>query len=158
MALIMLALVASGLYMTELSWDGSAKGTFYWLHKSFGMVIMPLVILRLIYRFASNIPEAPQMIKIVEKVSAKLGVVLLYWFMLVIPMSGYMMSITGGHPVEVFGLIIPNIIEPNKALSAFFYSIHTQIWYFFLAIVGVHIAYSFKHLICDKVNLFSRMW
>ena len=157
-AFIMLSLLCSGLYMIDLPKDESIKGTFYYFHKSFGMIVIPLAILRLVYRFAFNVPELPKTIGIINQVLSKFGVVLLYWFMFVIPMSGYMMSITAGHPVEVFGLPIPSIISENKELSAFFRSIHIQIWYFFLAMIAIHIFSSFKYLIYNKVNLFSRMW
>jgi cytochrome b561 len=67
-----------------------------------------------------------------------------------VPISGYLMSLPGGHAVKMFGLNMPNIIEKNKTIGDITHEIHEIAPYVLLGFVVLHIAGALKHKFFEK--------
>ncbi|MHC0449640.1 MAG: cytochrome b, partial [Candidatus Lariskella arthropodorum] len=83
---------------------------------------------------------------------------ILYILMLIMPMSGYVMSVAGGRDVYFFSFELPKLLPINSQLSAISYLVHVNVCYILAAAIVLHILFAIKHLIFDKVNLFARIW
>ena len=128
------------------------------LHNSFGVLVFTLVIFRVIIRASSDLPPDPKFSLNIEKYLSKFVHYGLYFFMLEIPLVGYLMSNLSGKNTSFFGLFnLPTILNKNKELSGVFYNIHEISAYIALVFVGFHILATVKHLIFNKENLMRRM-
>src|SRR5690606_36471847 len=103
-AVLMLTLLGVGLYMASLPENDPNRMFFYWLHKSTGVFVLTLVVLRLSWRWQNKVPEPPLNMPKWQKFAARSNHYTLYVLMVIMPLSGFMMSSFGGHPVDVYGL------------------------------------------------------
>ncbi len=158
MAFLIIVLLAVGLWMESLPNDYPGKYDVYALHKSFGVIALAFIIFRLSVRMRSKIPALPKNITKFDASLAAATVVLLYVCMFAMPLSGYLMSTFGGHPVQLFGIPLPSLFSENMEAAKFNRMIHGYAGYGLIAIIVLHILGSFKHLLVEKVNLFKRMW
>lgn len=149
MAICLLGLIASGWYMAGLSADVSYKYDFYPWHKSFGVLVIFLIALRILVRLCSKIPELPAGLPNHEQKMANLTHFLLYVLMILVPLSGYMMSSAGGHDIFFFGILMPDVLEDNKELAGTLHTIHGYIPYVLLGFVSLHILGALKHRFFD---------
>lgn len=157
MALLIIGLLCLGLYMEGLPKEDPMRMTLYGLHKSFGVTVFILFLLRWFLRARLGVPPLPDAITAFEKLSAKLGHYALYVFMAAMPLSGYLMSSFGGHPVKLFGLELPNVVEKNPDLSKFFREFHEYAAYTLSAVLSLHVFAVIYHRVKERVNLLSRM-
>lgn len=158
MAAMVLCLIPFGMWMASLPQDYPDKFTYYGLHKSFGMIVLMLIALRLINRWRSEIPQLPNEIKKFDKALSAITVVALYAFMFAMPISGYLMSTFGGHPVAIFSLQIPSVVSANPDLGKLFRELHEMIAFGLIAAFVLHVAGTLKHYWVERVNLLKRMW
>ena len=150
MAIGLIGLIASGWYMAGLDKSVSFKYDIYFWHKSFGVVALLAVTLRILVRLISTVPALPDTIPGYEQKLAHLAHFLLYTMMIAVPLSGFLMSDFGGHPVPLFNLTSFELLADNKDLAGTLWQIHTTIPYVFLGIIALHIAGALKHRFYDK--------
>ena len=150
MAICLLGMIASGWYMTGLDGDAPNKYDLYPWHKSFGVLLLGLIVLRVIVRLMSALPELPHTIAGHERLLAKTAHFLLYVLMLMVPLSGFIMSDIGGHDIYFFGIPLPDLLDTHKPTAGTFHTIHTYIGYVLLGVVVVHIAGALKHRLMDS--------
>ncbi len=151
MAVIIIALLGLGIYMTEfLSKEASNKMDIYNLHKSFGVVALILIFLRIINRLAKSTPKLPATIAKSERFLAHLGHFGLYVLMVIVPLSGYLMSNSFGYPVHLFSIEMPVLIQTNFDLGKIFAETHEIAAYGLLALLALHILGAIKHRFFDR--------
>lgn len=157
-AILIIGLLIVGLWMEGLGAD-PIRPQVYMLHKSFGIVVLALVVARIAARLKNGKPPFTQPITKWEKVLISGVEYLLYAGMLLMPLSGFLMSSFGGHPVSLFNLwTIPFPFEKDPELGKLFRMIHGYIGYAMIGLIGLHVAGFLKHLVIDKVNLLRRMF
>lgn len=157
MALLLVMLVAVGLWMVGMP-STSAKYEIFALHKSFGMLALILVIIRLAVRFKSDIPKLPNKINRRDALLSSITIFILYIGMILQPLSGYLASSFGGYKVAFFTLNVPLLLGKNPSLAYLFNEVHIILGYGIIAIVLLHVLGSIKHLLVEKINLFRRIW
>ncbi len=150
MALLILSMIASGWYMAGLDKEVSYKYDIYFWHKSFGVMIIFLIIARILFRFTSQVPALPGTLPVYEIKLAHFTHGLLYLLMILVPLSGYLMSDKGGHDIPFFGWVMPDLVDTNKEHASFLHEIHVLIPYILLGIIGLHLAGVIKHRFFDK--------
>ena len=154
--LIILGLLSLGFYMEGLEGTPFKFGLYGW-HKSFGALVLFLVIFRLGWKFASVRVESLPTHQQWEKLLAKGAHILLYLAMFAMPLTGWLMSSAAGYPVKMFGLELPALIEKNKELGGFFNQAHGIIAYALIGLLVLHVAGAFKHHFLDKDETIQRM-
>src|SRR5262245_55575412 len=95
-----------GKYMHELPDSDADKFAFFQLHKSIGITILALTVVRIAWRLVNIVPPLPKTMPPWQKRLAKLSHLLLYGFMLAIPLSGWAMVSASplGIPTIWFGV------------------------------------------------------
>jgi cytochrome b561 len=84
--------------------------------------------------------------------------VLLYVFLLVIPVSGWLYSSATGVQVVYLGLIpLPDLVARDRELGNVLKAIHVTLNFTLLALVCVHAAAAFKHHFVDRDAVLARM-
>jgi cytochrome b561 len=153
MAAIILGMIWAGWTMVSLNDRVPAKfEVFYPWHKSFGMLILLLVMVRLARRSRASIPPLPQGLAAWEARAAKLGHTALYVLMIVVPCMGYAMSssFTQSDGVFFFGINLPELLPKNDARFAVFQALHRYLAYTLLGLVALHVAGVLKHRFLDR--------
>jgi cytochrome b561 len=127
-------------------------------HKSFGMTVLMLAVLRLLWRLKSPPPALPAMMTPVERRLAKATHWAFYLLLFAMPLTGWMMSSAKNYSVSWFGLFTwPNLIGQNDAAFEFLQTTHQYLGYALLAIAALHIAAALKHHFWNKDDVLVRM-
>lgn len=156
-ALLVLAMLALGWYMTDLPL-GPDKIKIYNLHKSFGVVILLLMLLRLGWRLISPPPPLPAGMPGLERLAAKTSHLLLYLMLFAQPVIGLLHSAAANFPVVVFGTItLPALIGPSEPLKNFLAGLHGWLAVAILVLVLVHAAAALRHHLILKDDILRRM-
>jgi cytochrome b561 len=146
MAVIIVGLVCVGAYMADLPDDALDKYDLYPWHKSFGILILLLVVARLVIRKRSSIPDLPSAFSDKEKLIIKIGHGTLYVLMIVTPVVGYVMSSAAGASIKFFGIVLPSVLEKNDALFENLSEVHGALAWALLVIAGLHALAAIKHM------------
>ncbi|HEY8540629.1 MAG TPA: cytochrome b [Steroidobacteraceae bacterium] len=137
---------------------GPAKIATLATHKSIGMTIFALAVLRLIWRFMNPVPELPSSTPRWQRTAAHFTHGLLYALILITPIVGWTMSSARNFPVSYFGLFtLPDFVEPNQALYEFCHELHEFLATALFVVAIVHIAAALKHHFVDKDDVLRRM-
>jgi cytochrome b561 len=127
-------------------------------HKSFGMTILGLAVLRLVWRLANPTPALPSTLKPYERRLARVTHVLLYALLFAMPLTGWIMSVAKNYPVSWFHLFTwPNPVAPNKHLGELMVDVHKSLAYVLLVTVSLHILAALKHHFMLKDDVLKRM-
>lgn len=157
MAAMLLAQLALGLWMTELPKDASGiRASWFNVHKSIGMLLGLLVIARLIW--ATMRPRVVELqLPRTQHVLALVNHRLLYVFMLLAPISGFLGSVYSGYPIRFFGMKLPKLAERWDSAKALLSIVHEISVYAMLLLVAAHVLAFVHHQFILKDGLIRRM-
>jgi len=156
-ALLMISLVTLGLYMTSLD-DSNDKWQWYSLHKSLGLTVWGLILMRVYLRFSQVLPATPSNLTVLETYLVHAVHLGLYVVMLVLPLSGYLDSVWGGYKMNYFGwFAVPKLLAENKALETVAVNIHLWSGYLLYLLFSLHLVGVLKHQFILKDGLLKRM-
>lgn len=158
MAVGILGLYPFGLYIVELTYyEPAYKWAPHW-HKSIGIILALMLIARLFWRFTNRYPAAPSNHTVLVKLASKLGHLGLYVMMVVVLVSGYLISTEDGRPIDVFGWFSVPAFGPffdDQADIAG--EIHFYVATALIATAVLHAAAALKHHYIDKDVTLTRM-
>lgn len=156
-SLLVIGLLAVGLIMTEMEFSPDTL-KLYGLHKSFGIIVLTLMTLRLIWRLMNTRPELPKTIEEWQARAAKATHWLFYALLFAMPLTGWLMSSAAGFPVSVFGLpALPDLVAPNKELGEIFEEAHELIGYSLIGLIVLHISAALMHHFYYKDGVLATM-
>ena len=136
----------------------AAKGPPLNLHKSIGMTILALAIVRLVWRLANPVPKLAGLARRWERALAWLSHALLYVLIFAMPVTGWLMSSARNFPVAWFGLFqFPDLVSPSRALYRQMHDIHETLFAMLVTVALVHAAGALKHHFVDRNEVLRRM-
>ena len=155
---LILAMAWIGLTMGDLP-NGPDKIATYALHKSIGISILALVVLRLGWRLYAGAPHAVAGTPGWQERIASATHWLLYVMMFAIPLSGWLYdSASGLRPFKLFGLVeMPKLVAPSEQASQFSHAIHEWGFWALILLVLAHAAAAFYHHIHLRDATLARM-
>ena len=116
-AFLILLMIPLGIVIAN-DWGGAAQDFLYDLHRSLGVTIIPLVILRIIYRWRRPPLPLPGDIVPMQKIAAEATHWALYALLIVQPFIGWIATSAYPAPVVVFGWFeLPPIWPQDRAFS-----------------------------------------
>lgn len=134
------------------------KGELMMYHKSFGFILLFLASWRLIWRLLNGFLKSLPSHHKHETMLSHVIVVILLAASVLMPLSGVVMSWTGGRSVDLFGLEIgPFAALESEAISKFAGGLHGPIAVILVAAITLHILGALKHVIIDKDDTLARM-
>lgn len=156
-ALLVIGLLGVGLYMESLDPSPLMFKLSFW-HKSFGIAVLALVVLRVLWRVTNTHPHSLPTHAGWEKVLAKVTHGLLYLALFAMPLSGWIMSSAKGFSVNVFGwFTLPDLVGESDQIASIARSIHGYAGYTLIVLIGLHFAGAIKHHVIDKDSTLRRM-
>jgi cytochrome b561 len=127
-------------------------------HKSFGMTVLMLALLRLAWRLFNPAPPLPAGMSRLESFLARATHSALYMLLFAMPLTGLLMSSAKNYSVSWFGLFTwPNFIAPNERWFEFLKSTHELLSYVLFAVAILHILAALKHHFWNKDDVLLRM-
>jgi cytochrome b561 len=154
-----LVIVAFFIGLTMLQVDrGPLQDQLFDWHRSLGATVLLITALRLLWRLGHPAPPLPPDTPAWIRVAAWLSHRLLYAFLLILPIIGWLGSSAFGAPVHFYGLFdLPALIGPDKALAHILFAIHIWGAFALAALVVLHIGAALYHLLVRRDSVFRRM-
>jgi cytochrome b561 len=157
-ATLIICQIAVGLYMVDLPLS-LEKVKFYGWHKEFGLAVLFLASLRLLWRLSGAVPLMHSHAPAWQQFAARAAHFLLYVSMFIMPITGWLLSSATGFPVSFFGLfVMPDLITANEDMRVNLTLAHEWIGFGLIGLIGLHVAGAFYNLIIQRENVFKRMW
>jgi cytochrome b561 len=127
-------------------------------HKSVGMTVLVLALVRVAWRFKHPPPPLPAEMRRVERFLAGASHISFYVILIAMPLSGWLMSSAKNYTVSWFGAFSwPNLIKPNEAAFSNFRTLHHLLSNTLVAIASLHIVAALKHHFWNKDDVLVRM-
>lgn len=156
-ALMIAGLVVVGLLMQELG-NSPTKIQIYGLHKSIGLTVLALTVLRLLWRLFAGVPEPVAGTPRWQRWASGATHGALYVVLLAMPLSGWLYNSASGFPLKWFGLFkLPKLSGYDAEVKAFALQAHETLFLVLVAIVGVHALAALKHHYFDRDRTLARM-
>ena len=153
---MIITLLCVGFYMTDLV-NSAEKFQIYAIHKSFGTIVLDLVVLRMIWRFLNRSPMLPDTVPYLHKIGYKINIFFMYLCMLTMPISGILMTLYFGMDVMVFNIHVIDHFAANENIAHIFRMIHSYTAILFSLIILGHIAFALYHHFIKKDSLLVRI-
>jgi cytochrome b561 len=166
-AVLILANVALG-YAGEAVPDAYVRSVVD-SHKSTGITVLGLALLRLLWRISHPPPDFPPSYSRFERFAAHAAHGALYILIFALPISGWMHDSAwkdaAAHPMSLYRLVPwPRIgwiagVEPveKERLHTLFFAWHTYFAYALYLLLALHIAGALKHQFLDREAALQRM-
>ena len=156
-ALLIFAAFPLGLYMHDLPLSPT-KLRLYSYHKWIGVAVFMLAVIHMSWRIRHRPPLLPDTMQKWEKIAAHATHHTIYLLLLIIPLSGWVMSSAKGFQTVWFGVLpLPDLIGKNKELGATLESLHSILNYVMLGLVLAHVGAALKHHFFVRDDILTRM-
>jgi cytochrome b561 len=156
-AFLIIFMIPLGVIIAN-EWGGSLQNSLYDLHRSIGVVLVPIVMLRLILRWANPPMPLPNDIPAIQRLAAHATHWGLYTLLIVQPFAGWVATSAYPAPITVFGWVkLPSIWFENRALSEQLFSIHRLIGIAIACLVAAHVGAALHHHFARKDRVLMRM-
>ena len=139
-------------------------------HKSIGITVLGLVLLRILWRASHRPPPLPDAFPKWERAGAHAAHLLLYVVMLGLPLSGWMHDSAwkdaATHPMTLFNIVpwprigfLVNLEPPQlkEHLHDLLGAAHTAFGYALYVLLALHIGGALKHELIDRQSVLRRM-
>lgn len=127
-------------------------------HKSIGITILLLALVRLILRFRTPPPALPNSMPRWQHLASNASHTLLYVLLFALPVSGWLMSSAKAYTVSWFSLVsLPNLIAPSESWYDVMHETHEVLGTALLVLAAVHVAAALKHHFMDRDDVLKRM-
>jgi superoxide oxidase len=126
-------------------------------HKSCGMLILVLVLVRIAIKSRSSTPPIAPAPPAWQNAIARVVHATLYLSMIAMPLLGWAMTSAADHPIPFFGLSLPPILSPDKELSKTLVAIHEFIGNALYFVIGLHALAALAHHYLLRDNTLLRM-
>lgn len=158
----LIALMIIGLCIVGWTMKGMAaspdKVKVYLMHKSTGITVLALVLLRISWRVFAGRPDELPMPKW-QRGAAELTHAALYVVMIAMPLSGWLFNSAANFPLRWFGLFaVPALSGPDPALKAWAGAAHLMLFWLLAVLVLAHVAGALQHHFIARDATLTRMW
>ena len=138
--------------------DGPDKFGTLANHKSVGMLILLLMLVRIGWKLANRGLPQPVPMARPQQIAAAAGHGLLYLLLLALPLSGWMMASAAGHPPAFFGLFeFPSLVGTSHDLQETLEEVHETLFGAVVVVAVLHALAAVFHHAWMKDDTLRRM-
>jgi cytochrome b561 len=159
-AVLVLALLGLGVFMVQAVQDAAQRFELTQVHKSFGVAVLALTIVRLCVR-ALTVAPPPETAAPLVLMAAKVSHIALYVLLVALPLSGWLMVSTTPVrvPTTVFGLFdLPYFLATDLPTYRLARTAHVLLASALASLIAVHLAAAMMHAIVWRDRTLTRMW
>ncbi|WP_298875662.1 cytochrome b [uncultured Bradyrhizobium sp.] len=158
-AVLFIAAVLIGFYCGLQPAGTSPRRELLEVHKSLGMTLLFLSVLRLMVRAATRVPPEPSSFGALVRLAARLNHVTLYLILFAMPLTGYAFSSAGGYSLKYFWTFSwPRLVSGNPEIAHAGEVAHDTLAYVVYVAVALHIAATIWHAWVVRDGTLARMW
>lgn len=126
------------------------------VHKTLGVALLILVVVRLVLRLRFGAPPLPADLPPAVRLGARLSHLLLYGCMIVMPLLGLGMLWAAAYPVVLFGGIeVPALLPQSDGVHTLLWNAHVYLGLAFFALVLLHLAAALFHALIRRDGVFA---
>lgn len=156
-AALVLTMVPIGIVMANVDL-GPFGDWLYDIHRSIGAILIPIVVVRLIWRFTHPAPPLPDDIPAIQQVAANATHWGLYALLVIQPVIGWIATSAYGAPIKVFWLFeLPPIWAKDSAFSDKMFALHRYLGFFMALMLCAHIGAALFHHFVRRDRVLMRM-
>jgi cytochrome b561 len=163
-AVLVLVLLAAGLTIGTLGYEGLVEAygqdmtnTIYTYHKTLGVLVLALVVLRLALRLTLGKPSYASPLAPWQHTLSSIVHWLFYGLLIAMPVLGWLATAAGGYPVQFFDWNLPGLIGKDKALSEALFEWHGLLGLVLLGLIVLHVAAALTHWLKWNDGVMERM-
>ena len=164
-AILIIFMLIGGKLMGFIPKDEtSLRVMIYGWHKTFGITILILSVLRLFWRLGHKPPALPAHMPPWERMAAQGTHIAFYAFMIVMPLAGWAITSTSRYPSKIFQVVplpalpgLSDLGERREEMHHFFEDTHEKLAYLAIALILLHVGAALKHHYKDKDDVLARM-
>lgn len=146
LTLALIAAIYTAAWLAHSGLAGECYLPVMQLHRSLGLSIATLTLVRLAWRFRTRVPALPDDLHPLQKLAARANEVLLYALLIAQPVLGLIHTNARGQRVDLFFLgELPAVIAPDKALGRLTHDLHGLVANALLVVIGLHAAAALFH-------------
>jgi cytochrome b561 len=139
-------------------WGGPLKDQLYNLHRSIGALVIPVILVRFIYRLGHKPAPLPADMPAIQQLAAHATHWLLYALLIAQPFLGWIGTSAFPAPIVVFGLFeLPPIWPPDRPFSDRVLFVHAVFGVTIAILVAMHISAALYHQFVRKDGILARM-
>jgi cytochrome b561 len=156
-AALVLTMIPIGVAMANADF-GKAQDTLYHLHRSIGVLLLPIVIVRLSWRFVQPPPPVPADIPAIQQLAAHMTHWALYALLVVQPVVGWIATSAYRAPILFFWLFeVPPIWPVDQPFSERMFALHRWTGIAIALLLCAHIGAALFHHFVRKDRVLTRM-
>ncbi|MFW5427450.1 MAG: cytochrome b [Methylophagaceae bacterium] len=151
-ALALFFMIGLGLYMVELPkqselppGEESVRAFYFLMHKSMGLTVAMLIVLRVLWRLTHKAPPLPDTVSKWQQRAAGVVHGMIYVLMVAMPLSGYLQSMFSKYDTKFWGIVLPRMAEADKATREQFTEVHEILAFLLIGLIVIHIVAAIKH-------------
>lgn len=157
MAVLLVIMVIVGLTLPRLD-PGPLANTLYEVHKSTGIVVLGLAVLRLAVRLGRGVPPLVGGLPVWQQRAARASHVALYALMFAIPVAGLTATSACCPPVRLFWTVPVTLpLAKDMALAKSVFWLHLGLGLALVAVVAIHVAAALHHHLVRRDDTLRRM-
>ena len=127
-------------------------------HKTLGVALFALVLVRLALRVVLGAPPLPASLPPLMRLGAVLSHWALYGLMIAMPLIGWAMLSAAAYPIVLFGNIrLPPILPQSDSLHTLLWTAHRWLAFAFFALILLHVAAALFHALVRRDGVFEAM-
>ncbi len=164
LAVLVIGALSVGMIFAILEFDGTLE-TFgkdttdllYKYHKTFGVIILALMIVRLVVKLMLGKPAHADPLTKFQRAASEAIHGLFYVGLIAMTIVGWLATGASGYPVEFFNWTLPPILSKDKELGETLYEIHGTLGWIMLILVIVHLGAALMHWLVLRDRVMARM-
>jgi len=158
MAVLVVLMIAAGMIMTS-GVDRATQDALFLFHKNIGALLLLLIAFRIVWRLTHPAPPLPRSVPPLQQFAAHATHFGLYFFLVVMVVSGYVRVRTGGFPIELLDALgLPPLLPKAESVAAIAKNIHAGAKFGLMVLILMHVGAALFHGIVLRDGVFSRMW
>ena len=152
-----LIMIPIGITMGRVG-QGPLQNALYSLHKSFGILILALMVARLINRIVVGAPAPEPGLARWQRAVSSATHGLLYVLLVLQAIGGWLANSAYGAPTPFFGLFeLPNLMAKNQAFADQVFGVHRFLGFVIAALAAMHVAAALQHYLFIRDRVMQRI-
>jgi cytochrome b561 len=157
-AALAVMVVAFGWAAEAAARNTPARASLLLLHRSLGLTILALMLLRILWRLHHPAPPLPAALGRFDAALTRATHLALYLVFIAMPLAGYVNAAAAGHKVSLFGAVsIPPLLPRDERLAQAAIAAHLVGQYLVYLLVGLHVAGALFHRVVGREGILERM-